>query len=266
MKRIVETTLALALFCAPICRAQIYINELMASNDSTLADEAGEFDDWFELYNAGAQNVSLSGYAAINSRQDSSGWAFPDTVIPAGGYLIVWADDDEEQGPLHTSFKLNRDGEVLALIDATPAFVDSLTFPPVGRDSVYARVPDGSANWILSEAPTPGAANYSTGIENNSPAPANLGISLSEASPNPFNPHTQFTVELEADSPDLQVGVYSLRGDRIRSLHRGPAVAGRHTFAWNGLAESGASVASGTYILRVHDGKAVQTRRMILLK
>ena len=40
----------------------LFVNEIMAVNDSTIADEAGEYDDWFEIYNAGEESVRLEGF------------------------------------------------------------------------------------------------------------------------------------------------------------------------------------------------------------
>lgn len=42
--------------------AQLYINEWMSDNDNYLMDQAGEYDDWFEIYNAGSVAINLEGY------------------------------------------------------------------------------------------------------------------------------------------------------------------------------------------------------------
>jgi len=39
--------------------AQVVINEVQASNQSTIADEDGDFEDWIELFNAGGEPVDL---------------------------------------------------------------------------------------------------------------------------------------------------------------------------------------------------------------
>jgi len=42
--------------------AQLYINEVMPSNNNSIADNAGEYDDWFEIYNSSNAPINLAGY------------------------------------------------------------------------------------------------------------------------------------------------------------------------------------------------------------
>jgi hypothetical protein len=83
------------------------INEVMASNTRTLADPAdGQFEDWFELHNSGAAPADISGYTLTDSLLDPNKYTIPPgTVIPPGGFLLVWADEETSQntpgGELH---------------------------------------------------------------------------------------------------------------------------------------------------------------------
>ncbi|MFM7106906.1 MAG: hypothetical protein ACKOW8_15460, partial [Flavobacteriales bacterium] len=43
--------------------SQIVINEGSNRNLNTLADEDNSYEDWLELYNAGASAVNLAGYS-----------------------------------------------------------------------------------------------------------------------------------------------------------------------------------------------------------
>ena len=72
----------------------VVLNELMADNDSLVADPQGDFDDWLELANISEADVDLSGMYLSDDEEDLRKWQFPpQTVILAGGYLVVWADD-----------------------------------------------------------------------------------------------------------------------------------------------------------------------------
>ena len=66
MHRLLRAALVPALILALVAGSAygqgLVINELMASNLRTLADEDIEFSDWIELYNAGAEPVNLSDY------------------------------------------------------------------------------------------------------------------------------------------------------------------------------------------------------------
>jgi hypothetical protein len=142
----------------------LYINEFMASNNSTVADEFGDYADWIEIHNAGAEAVSLHGMYLTDNLANPTKWAFPDTIVQPGGYILVWADAAYRQGPLHASFRLDAgDGEQLGLFAADGDrvyFVDTLSFGTQRTDTSYGRLPDGG-QWTEMAFPTPGAANIS---------------------------------------------------------------------------------------------------------
>jgi hypothetical protein len=139
----------------------VLLNELLASNDAVLADESGEFDDWLELYNQTDSEVDLSGWLLSGgpvSAQEP--FALPaGTSIAAAGYLVVWADDDPEQGALHADFKLARIGETLVLYEPGGDAADSVTFPEQQTDVSWARQPNGSGDWQAVTSPSPGLSN-----------------------------------------------------------------------------------------------------------
>ncbi|MCH8474261.1 MAG: CotH kinase family protein [Opitutales bacterium] len=68
------------------------INEVMASNGQTLADEDGDYRDWIELYNQSDQSISLENWGLSNSKNDLHRFRFPEgTTIGPGELLLVWA-------------------------------------------------------------------------------------------------------------------------------------------------------------------------------
>ena len=143
----------------------LYINEFMASNDSSYADENGDFDDWIEIFNAYDEAKDIGGMYITDDLADPTAYQIPDTnpeltTIPAGGYLILWADKEPEQGILHVDLKLSSGGEQIGLFEADgTTVVDSLTFGEQTTDISMGRIPDGSDNWQFFETPTPGASN-----------------------------------------------------------------------------------------------------------
>ncbi len=138
---------------------RLFINEFMASNGTTLADAQGEFDDWIELYNDNLFPVRLDGYFLTDDFAVLDKWSLPDTVVEAGGYLLVWADDDTDDGPLHAGFKLGASGEEIALVNSSVGIVDSLTFGQQQVDVAFGRFPDGDDSLLSLVEPTPGKAN-----------------------------------------------------------------------------------------------------------
>ncbi|MFN3077867.1 MAG: lamin tail domain-containing protein, partial [Alphaproteobacteria bacterium] len=110
----------LALLPQSVLPAQeLVITEFMAANHLGLKDQDGDFGDWIEIYNLGNDPISLGGWYLTNSEKDLTQWAFPDVVIDGQSFLRVFASGKDRTDPgqeLHTSFKLDRDGEYLALV------------------------------------------------------------------------------------------------------------------------------------------------------
>src|SRR5437868_1198413 len=82
----------------------VFISEFMAVNDSTLQDEDGDFSDWIELHNAGANTVDLAGWFLTDKPSQLTEWSFPETNLPPNGYLIVFASGKDRRvpgAPLH---------------------------------------------------------------------------------------------------------------------------------------------------------------------
>lgn len=141
--------------------SDIVINELMASNETTAADQDGEYDDWIELYNNTDADISLSGYYLSDDEDELTQWAFPDTTIAADSYLIVWADKDDEQTGLHADFKLSSDGEGVYLTNSEYTVVNYTTFETQTDDMGYARVPNATGDFEIQD-PTFSANNGTT--------------------------------------------------------------------------------------------------------
>jgi spore coat protein CotH len=128
----------------------VVINELMAQNLSAVADNAGEFDDWIELYNTGNAPVDLSGFYLTDNTLNLDKWDIPaGTIIQPGDYLIVWADEDSSQGPYHANFKLSGTGEALYLLDTAQTLVDSVSWGQQTVDLAYARRPNGIGSFAI---------------------------------------------------------------------------------------------------------------------
>lgn len=137
------------------------INEFMASNDRTVTDEAGEYEDWVEIYNYGAEAVYLGSRFLSDNPDNPTKWQFPDMWIQAGEFLLIWCDDEEDQGPLHTTYKLDADGEYIGLFDEAAngfALIDGLEFGEQMTDQAIGRLPNGTGAFQVVQ-PTPGASN-----------------------------------------------------------------------------------------------------------
>ncbi len=101
-----------------------------------------------------------------------------------------------------------------------------------------------------------------TGVDGDQPnapaAPARA--SLSQNSPNPFNPSTSIRFEL-TEAGSIELAVYDLSGRKIAVLADGPHAAGGHMIGWKPD-----RLASGVYLIRLVAGETRLERSMVLLK
>jgi hypothetical protein len=91
-------------------------------------------------------------------------------------------------------------------------------------------------------------------------------FSLGGNFPNPFNPSTTIPVSVPV-AADVELKIFSILGEEVRTLHSGNLERGRHWLTWDGRNHAGAVVAGGVYLCRMTTGNGkVLTRKMILLK
>ncbi len=166
MKKGLSTLLLLLGLGSSAHSQQLYINEFMASNSRTLADGSGAYEDWFEIYNPNGFAVDIGGYYLTDNLASPTKYRVPtgsaQTLVPANGYLLMWASGEPSRGILHVSFKLSADSEQLGLYRADGITVaDSLTFGAQRADVSRGRQPDGSADWryFQTNQSSPGATN-----------------------------------------------------------------------------------------------------------
>jgi hypothetical protein len=148
----------------------LLINEIMASNSSSVVDPQGQYDDWIEIYNSGDKSVDVGGMYLTDDRSVPTKWRIPSddspaTTVAAGKFLLIWADGDTADPGLHAPFELSGDGEEIALFDGdgiTP--IDSMTFPEQVNNISYGRFPD-TGRWLFMRSPTPGRPNTAGAYE-----------------------------------------------------------------------------------------------------
>lgn len=145
----------------------IFINEAMASNDAAYgvqldADPQLEYPDWFELHNVTNDPVNLAGWTISDN---SASWVFPSVVVPANGYLVVAASDNDrtDTTPLQTNFKLSSEGDTLRLTNPDGFVADEYgVLPQQFADNSYGRPNDAGIPTYLASF-TPGATNSGPG-------------------------------------------------------------------------------------------------------
>lgn len=140
--------------------AGIVINEICSKNSGGITAADGGYYDWIELYNMSDEDISLKGYGLTDKVTKPYKYIFPDAIIEAGGYLIVFANNGAAagEGELMADFGISADGETIVLTSPEGAAIDTFAIPAMAEDISYGRKPDGST--ILSDLiPTPNSSN-----------------------------------------------------------------------------------------------------------
>lgn len=155
--------LALGMGMERLKAQDVSINEFVAVNDGGLPDVDGEFADWIEIHNSGTEAVALLDWSLTDDPARLGKWRFPAVTLPANGYLVVFASGKDRTAPgaeLHTNFKLDGDGEFLALVEPDGVTVASQFapgFPNQRKNVSYGLGADGLLHYF--RPPTPGATN-----------------------------------------------------------------------------------------------------------
>ena len=157
----------------------VLITEFMASNETTLADDDGNFPDWIEIYNDSDTTIDVNGWYLTNDIYDLAKWEFPSVQIADDSFLVVYASGEDRSNPanpLHTNFKLDKEGEYLALVrpDMTIAYEyadyeyanNEFGYPQQYADMSYGIVFERCTP-VYFGTPTPGT--YNTGSIGNPP-------------------------------------------------------------------------------------------------
>ncbi len=132
----------------------VQINEVLAINAGVVTN-GGAYPSWIELANNGASAVSLTGWS-LSKNGNPGQYVFPGGVtIAAGGFVVVYCDDQTSAPGLHSGFSLSGQGEQLMLFDAQGNRADGFSFGQQVPDLSVGRV---GGYWQLT-VPTSGAAN-----------------------------------------------------------------------------------------------------------
>jgi len=152
---------------------QLFLNEIMSSNDTTIADFEGDYMDWIEVYNASDESIDLSGYGLSDDVDEPFKWTFPVYEILPYQFILVWASDKDlvTGDELHTNFKIKSAGEFILLTNTSGIIVDSVFSRQLATDISLGRKPDAGSDWFYFNYPSPGAANTNTGYQYLAPDP-----------------------------------------------------------------------------------------------
>jgi len=138
-------------------KPDLRVNEVVTDNEGVWLDERGEADDYVELYNGSERTLVLSEYLIV----DRSGeYTLPRVELEPGATILLWADAELDQGPLHLPFRLASSGELITLLrKSSREEVDRVQVPPLAEHEAYQRQPNGDGPFAVCGWATPARSN-----------------------------------------------------------------------------------------------------------
>ncbi|HWB03670.1 MAG TPA: FG-GAP-like repeat-containing protein [Verrucomicrobiales bacterium] len=145
--------------------AGVTINEVLASADEFIAPGSNKAVDCVEIFNGTGAAVDLTNWvlriAPKPGQEPKSDFIFPSATVPPNGIVVVFCTEKTEAW--HAPFKLPAEGGTLLLLKPDSVESDSVTYPPQRTDISYARIFDGSRNFVFNPFPGIGSTNFDNG-------------------------------------------------------------------------------------------------------
>jgi len=160
--------LIIHIFHSHLYSQTLLINEFEALNVSTITDITGGYDDWIEIINVSSQPINIDGYyltdvltqkTKCKLSADSS-----ELTISAGGFLVLWADGEPQQGSKHLNFRLSGTGEQIGLFAPDLSLCDIITYTNQHPNASYGRDTSKLTVWHFYPTPTPESANTTLAV------------------------------------------------------------------------------------------------------
>lgn len=147
--------------------SDLRLNEIVAMNDGSYRDEAGDADPWVEIYNPGPGPVSTGGFYLSDDPGNPMKWALPARTLADGEFLVLWLDGETAEGDTHVSFTLSSGEGSLYLYHAAAAetVADMVAYGAIAGGQSFVRLGLYGSRWELGTVPTPGAENVAPAVD-----------------------------------------------------------------------------------------------------
>ncbi len=259
----------------------LFISEVLADPAGD-ANQDGHYDpyedEFIELYNAGADTLSLASWQLGDSASLHDYFRFPPGATIAPGSYIVLFGGGKPTGftvPVYTDDGrigdgLTNAGEAIYLIDKTGYLVARVAHAAWPDDQSIVCTPSDSRAFVPHTTASPTQAPFSPGRAIETPSdpaakiPAMVSLSSLHVWPNPFNATTHLGFHLH-QATSVHVTIYNVRGQRVRTLANAPLPAGTHQLQWDGRNQRGYPAATGAYLALFHTAHAPPRYAKLLL-
>ncbi len=152
-------------------------------------------------------------------------------------------------------YTIMRNGEELASGIQATTYTDDAPLNGTNTYEVYADYTSGTSNTVTVDA-------YFVGNDENI---NQFKDEVYGNYPNPFNPTTAIKFSL-AKADDVEIEIYNIKGQKVKSLLNEKRDAGQNSVVWNGTDDTNKSVGSGVYFYKIKASTFSKINKMIMLK
>jgi hypothetical protein len=181
----------------------------------------------------------------------------------------------ERSSSLDMTFKDDGNGRLVVLLysfssgaQISTGLGEILSIPVKAMDDISTR--EGSNPVFLRGVRLASIDGAEIPVEGyNKPVPSRF--ELAQNYPNPFNPLTTIPFEVKtaagfSSGADIELVIYNLLGQKVKTLASGYYANGQYTVEWDGTDEFGKKQASGVYFYSLISDNSRTTKKMVLAK
>ena len=271
-----------SILCAEDGAALVTPNEDQLSSNPIWADglfiawddlSGGDYDVYMQSYDTSANENWTAGGIDIATGENNQ--QVPYIVSNGSEFIVLWEDyfGGGETGATESNIKaqmVQSDGSVYwqeSGIELTTAIKDQKK--PI---AVYDE--NNNAYVIWEDSRSSGKndiynlyAQY-VGFTEQGTDDIEIPVysNLKQNYPNPFNPTTTIEFSIPTQDEDIELAIYNVKGQKVKTLIHQNMNAGKHSVVWNGLDDNNKTVASGIYFYKLSSKNIYETKRMILMK
>lgn len=144
----------------------IRINEVLLENRTGYIDESGERSAWIEFYNPTAATINVGGMFLSDDLSNPTKYPIRSgskkSIIAPYQTFVVFLDGKAHKGVHHVDMVLDPTQSHTIYLhqgDGVMSLLDQVTVPALGSDVSYARIPDGSGAFQVTEQVSPDELN-----------------------------------------------------------------------------------------------------------
>jgi parallel beta-helix repeat protein len=203
------------------------------------------------LSGVGLKNVFGADIALTYNPAELKAVSVTTTGLASGAVVTSSMRDGVVRIELASASALNADGDLF-----------QITFQAADDVKGHVQSPIAFSKFDINEMNM--KSQTADGVVNIKGKPTSFG--LDQNYPNPFNPSTTISYQVPDDGQHVNIAIYNITGQLIRTLVDANQQAGEYKAVWDGRNNYGQQVSTGLYFFRMRANNFVSVKKMLFVK